>query len=433
MIRVLSFHSTTKRLGVNSLWLLLARLVVQLQLVVFTVLIARALGVAGFGEYAFVAAMIALGNVATTFGTDMLLIREIARTHNARASIIPAALWIQLGLAIVWIVATLVGAEALSNQSREVAAALKLYSLSLLPLAFFTVYTALLRAYERMDLYLLLNVLLAVTQLIAAWLILQYSQKLIPLVLTLNVVQLLAALSAGVVCRIGLTDFHLHWRVTRAQMMPVLRLAWPFALLSVLAVIYQRLGVVMLSASGGDVQVGWYAAAARLIEPVKLLHIAVLGALLPALSHLHVEETAQRWFKRSFWFLLAVGSLAALIMNVIAPLAIPLLFGASYAGSIPVVRVLALSLIPYSVSASLSLRFVTQDRERHALGVMAMSVAIACALNAWLIPQYGMVGAALAVVGSEGAQAMIFLAMLRSEHLCQQRRCSPAGGYALLP
>lgn len=409
-----------RRIRLNSIWLLLARLITQAQLVVFTVLVARSLGVSGFGQYAFVAALIFLGNVATTFGTDTLLIREVARNRQATDGLIPAALWIQVTLSVVWLLAVGIGADVLKGQSPDVVLALKVYSLSLLPLAFFTVFTAVLRAHERMDVYLLLNGIVALMQLAGAWWVLQQHGGLLSLVMMLNVVQLGVAVVAGVLCRSSLPAFHFHWRVTRSQLMSVVHLAWPFALLGVLAVIYQRLGVLMLSTLGTEAQTGWYAAAARVIEPLKILHFAVLGALLPALAHLAAptadrqqNRMATRLFRRSMLFLLTVSTLAAITISVLAQPIVILLFGASYAESAALVQLLAVSLIPYTISASLSLRLVTQGNERRVLWATALSVMLAFGLNRWLIPGYESSGAALAVVGSESFLAMLLVVVRR--------------------
>jgi hypothetical protein len=61
------------QLAKDSLWVLAARLCAQGALALFTILIARRLGSAGFGEYAFIASAVFIGNMLTTFGTDMLL------------------------------------------------------------------------------------------------------------------------------------------------------------------------------------------------------------------------------------------------------------------------------------------------------------------------------------------------------------------------
>ncbi len=399
-----------RRIRLNSIWLLLARLLTQVQLVAFTVLVARQLGTAGFGQYAFVAALIFLGNVATTFGTDTLLIREIAGTRQAKDGLIPAALWIQLALSVIWLIVVGVGADMLNDQPPEVVMALKVYSLSLIPLAFFTVFTAVLRAHERMDLYLMLSVVVAFVQLAGAWWILREKDDLLALVLMLDGVQLGAAIFAGAVCRFGLPAFHFHWTIARHQLLRMARLAWPFALISVLAVLYQRLGVLMLSTLSTETQTGWYAAATRVIEPVKMLHFAVLGALLPALAHLADRQQAplaSRIFQRSLLFLLISSTLACLVIVLFAPFIVTLLFGAAYAAAAPLVQILAVSLIPYTISASLAVQQITQGRERSVLWATTIALLAAFLLNRWLVPDWGSSGAALTVVASESLLAAI--------------------------
>ena len=84
--------------GRNTAWLLAGRLVSQAFTILFTVLLAARLGVVGLGEYAFVAAIVFLANVVTTFGTDMVLVREIAA--GGPVARWAAALAVQLGLTL---------------------------------------------------------------------------------------------------------------------------------------------------------------------------------------------------------------------------------------------------------------------------------------------------------------------------------------------
>jgi O-antigen/teichoic acid export membrane protein len=404
-----------QRVRLNSIWLLLARLITQAALVLSTVLIARALGVIGFGQYAFVAALIVLGNVATTFGTDTLLIREVARDRQAGAYLVGAALWLQLILSLSWLIVVVVVVRPMIDQSTEVLLAIQIYSLSLIPLAFFTVYSAVLRAHERMDLYLLLSVGVAIIQLGGVWWVLQKNSSLLSLVVMLDGVQLIAAIFAGVMCQRRLPNFHLKWMIERQLLFHLVRLAWPFALLGALAVIYQRLGVLMLSTLGTAADTGWYAAASRIIEPVKILHFAVLGALLPTLARLTASTTdsqqaqAANVFQRSWLFLLAISAFVALIIVMLAEPLVALLFGTTYIPSAALVRILAISLIPYTISAAWSVRLVAQGQERHVMGALILSLAVAFIMNRWLIPSHGSSGAALTVVISESVFAAALL------------------------
>ena len=422
-------HPAFQGIRLNAIWLLLARIITQAQLILFTILVARSLGVTGFGQYAFVAALIVVGNVATTFGTDTLLIREEARqraVHDdaplfARSAegLIPSALLIQLMLSAAWLIFIGLGADILSGQSAEVSLALKISSLSLLPLAFFTVFTAVLRAHERMDVYFLLSGVVACVQLGGAWWVLHRDGNLLALVTVLNLVQVMAAISAGLLCRLTLPAFHFDWSVSRRHLFRVARLAWPFALLSVLAVIYQRLGILMLSTSNGAMQAGWFAAAARIIEPVKLLHFAVLGALLPALARLTADKAtvqqnqAADIYRRSMLFLLMFSALAAAGLIALAQPIVMQLFGAAYVDAVPLVQILALSLIPYTFSASRSVQLVALGQERHVLWATAISLAVAFCLNGWLIPRFGVNGAAFTVVCSESVLATILFVSRR--------------------
>src|ERR1700690_664246 len=111
-------------LAKNSLWMILSRFGAQGLAVIFTVVLARRMGSAGFGEYAFIAALIYVANSLTTFGTDMVLIREIAAQDDLSG--LPAALMIQLVLSALRITAIWLFAARIPNQSTETILALKI-------------------------------------------------------------------------------------------------------------------------------------------------------------------------------------------------------------------------------------------------------------------------------------------------------------------
>ena len=195
---------------------------------------------------------------------------------------------------------------------------------------------------------------------------------------------------------------------------------WPLALLSVLAVIYQRVGVLMLGVQAGDTATGWFAAAARIVEPFKFIHLAVLGALLPALSRLTSSSegmpsgdgpagAARRAFSNSFIGLLGISVLIALSVFLVAWPLVTLLYGPGYTPAAIALQVMIWSLIPYTISACLSLRLIVQRRERRVLLITLIGVVVSLTLNLWLIPAYGLIGAAVAVLSSEITQAGIFV------------------------
>jgi PST family polysaccharide transporter len=400
------------QLAQNSLWLLAARIGTQALTVLFTVLLARRLGIDGFGEYAFVAAVIILGNTLTSFGTDMLLIREIAGRGDF--SRLPAALLLQLMLsslfvALVWLVVPL-----LPNQSPAAVLALRVYSLALFPLAFFTIFTAALRGRERMVAYTLLNLSVAALQVAGLWVFRDAVTNVIALAVLLLIVQVLAAVLAGVLCTAQIDGFwqprHLSW-----QAIPeVLRSAGPIAALGLLGMLYQKLGLYLLATLSGVAVTGWFSAAQRAVEASKTVHLAVFTALYPGMARAETDSTRQTgWAEalRFSWKILLAGAvLAALALSLLAAPLVRLLYGAEFEPAVPVLRILVWTLIPYTANTFLTLSFVAAQKERAVGWALTAGLFGLASMCLWWIPVTGAVGVAWAVLIAECIQAAVLLA-----------------------
>jgi O-antigen/teichoic acid export membrane protein len=427
------------RIALNSLWLLAARIASQGLMLVFTVLVARYLGQAGLGQYALVASLVFLGNVLTTFGLDTFLIREIAVQRSAAAASLAAALGIQLGLSAL----VIGGVNLAPGWLGEVSAtawALRIYSLSLIPLAFTTAFSASLRAYERMDLILALNLFSSAAQTGGAWLLLASGGQLVALSSLLVAVQMLAALAAGAMCFLWLPGFGLILRIPTALVRHMVRQGIPLVLLAGLMVAYQRMGVLMLSLLAGDAITGWFAAAARVTDALKMIHYAFFGAIFPVMSRLAVRGRLSEigspagledmLSRTSLWFLLSLGLLAALAISLLAGPAIRLLYGMDYAPAAPALQILAWSLIPFAINTYAFFWLVSRGRETTALKVSLASAGSAVVLHAILIRAFGLVGACLAVLLGEVIQAAFYLPYVRGR-MAESRGAAPLPGAAL--
>ncbi len=411
------------RLGKNSTWMLLSRLGAQGLAVIFTVLLARQLGSQGFGEYAFIAAAIYLGNALTTFGSDMLLIREIAGQGNLAR--LPAALILQLVLSVLFISFTFLAAPLLPNQGQEAIAGLQVYSLSLIPLALFSVFTTALRGKQDMSAYMLLNLASALLQVAAAWLTARLGGGVIQLVWLLLAVQGFSALLAGMLCTLRIPGFWRSWRFSAGEILPLARACAPIALLTVFGLAYQKLPIYMLSVMGGAVLTGWFSAALRTIEASKTVHLAVFTALYPAMAHDLRPRSgspghAAPWstpFGPSWWLLLAGAGAAALALFVLArPLAL-ILYGPAYTASILPIKIMAWVLVPFTVNNFLSLLLLAAHKEGMILRVQLAGLLTLAALSAWWIPLWSLPGACLASLVAETVQAAAYLSPYWREYV----------------
>ena len=432
-------------LAKNSLWMILSRFAAQGSAVVFTILLARRLGSSAFGEYAFIAAVIFVANALTTFGTDMLLIREIAAKDDLSG--LPMALILQLVLSFLFIAFVWLFGNWIPNQGDETITALKIYGLAFIPLAFFTVFTTALRGKQLMGAYGLLNIILPLLQIGAVLLL--HEKNLILLFSFLLFAQILVVLFAGLLCSFVIPHF---WRLFRLSSLrrgsghdfllafysSFLKAA-PIAWLTLLGMIYQRINIYLLSTMNGATETGMYAAAFRVVEASKTAHMAVFAALYPAMaqdlslrpakreSNVRAEETTASpgfntsetsiRYARPSPAITYLTSSAIVISFSLFLLAKPLtifLYGSEYSSSVYVLRILAWILIPFTVNTYLTLSFLASNQERIIGRALIGSLLGLLILNLWWIPVKGPEGSAWAALIAECIQSFILFVGARA-------------------
>ncbi len=396
------------RLARNSLWLLIARVGAQVCMVIVTYLLARRLGVAGFGEYAFIATAILIGNSLTTFGSDMYLIREIAAKSGF--SELPSALALQLVLSLVFIVLVYVIAPGLPNQTSESILALRVYSSALIPLAFFTVFTSALRGMQRMISYAWLNLIIPILQVVAISIFIRSGTSIVTLAYLLLIIQALGAVVGGIFCYAILPGFWTGLRFSLDKTISLFIACLPIAMIAILGIIHQKLSLAMLSFLGTTSMVGLFSAAARVMEAMRMGHFAAFTALYPAMANAHQDnKPSHGTFRLSSLLLLVFSAGGSILIYLFAKPVVDIFFGSGYRLSVPVLKILSFTLIPYTINAYLSLVFLATKKEKIVLRIYTVSLFILLISNLVLIPRTGQIGAGWAILIGEVAQAVLFL------------------------
>jgi len=411
------------KLARNSLWLLIARVGAQVSMVIVTYLLARRLGTAGFGEYAFIATAIMVGNTLTTFGSDMYLIREIAA--KADFSELPSVLVLQLILSCIFITFVFSLAPYLPNQTPDSILALKVYSFALIPLAFFTVFTSVLRGTQSMSAYAWLNFAIPVFQVVAIFIFIQRGTNIVMLAYLLLGVQTAGTILAGMLCSSYFSNLK-ELNISFEKLISLFVACLPIALIAVVGIVYQKMSLAALSFLGTASMVGLFSAAARVVEAARMGHVVVFTALYPALANVN-QSKVSRTFKASWLLLILLSAVGAALIYLLAKPIVDIFFGTEYELSIPVLKILAFTLIPYTINSFLSLLFLAWKREQSVLRILMISLLILFGLNLWLIPRTGQLGASWAVLVAEIAQALLFLLAWLNSPLCQMDAVSSKG------
>lgn len=368
-----------------------------------TVLITRALGIEGFGRYAFLFAIVSLASLPTQFGMPVLVVRETAKAAADGAldqlrALLTWAHWFLLGSSIL-----VVGAILIWTQSArpEDFGAMAIACLLVPLIALGALRGAILRGFGH-DLLGQFP-----EHAIRPFLFVGGLVLCMTLGLGLSVAQVFAvqAVATGLATGIGVVI--LWWRappLPKAARLPGQMSKWWKALFfmgatSGLVVINSSVDVIMLGAWSNDAEVGRYRLAATVAALFTLGLQTMNTFAMPYLSrHLHAKDwtalrnVVQRSAQLSFAFACAGFGVVLLIG---AP-GLAWIFGAGFGTAFSVLLILAVGHLLNAFFGPVTDVLMMQGAERLVALVALLSTCTNVALNVALIPRYGAEGAAVA-------------------------------------
>lgn len=236
---------------------------------------------------------------------------------------------------------------------------------------------------------------------------------------------------------------HISIKFQMAEFRPVLRRSLPFALLSLLMMLYSRMDVLLIKKlmPGGDVENGIYAQSTRLLDAINMMAVLVSGLLLPMFSAMLTKNEP----------VTPLVKLAMLILWV--PATMGVMFCYCYGTDIMALlyhetNPYHTTIFVYCISSVLPMCgmyvFGTLLTAGGMLRVLIQMSAIAFVFNAlanyWLIPRMGAEGAAIVALCTHWfiaiACTLVALAKLpvsiRFDHLVKFPILAAAGYGALL-
>lgn len=392
-----------KTLQKNIFWTVFSRFGSQILAIASNVLLARYLGAVGFGEYAFISAVVMIGNAASTFGTDMVLIRKISSRRNY--SDLGSALLMQLLISLVFIIGIFVFYFIF-----PVTSSLLIYSFSLIPLAFFTVFTIALRGSQQMQTFSMLHFLSAIFQFFAVLLLIFEQGNVVQLALFLVIAQILVSLSGLALCVLQIEKFPSHWRFSWNGILLLFRESSRMAVIGTLRLVYEKLAISLLPLLSGVQMTGLFSASVRVMDAARLGHMSALTAIYPEMAK-DGKFVARR---TGFGLLLFAAGFISLTIFLFAPQIVFVLFGDQFASAAHSLRILAWILMPYFVVSYYSLLFVAIEMEKPVLLALIASLLLMITLLITLVPFYGLRGAAISLLSAEFFHAAFLWLQWRS-------------------
>ncbi len=365
-----------------------------------TAVLARRLGVDGFGQVGFAAAVTAYGVVFTDLGLMTVGTRSVAQDRSLAGELVGSVVPLRLLLSLAAAAAMVLIALVLPKPA-AVKWLLVLYAGAVIIQS--VLFEWVFIGSEKMGFVSLSRVVTNCAYFALALALVRNSGDVLLVPVAFGLATLLGALVLffAYVPRFGLP--RLRFGPTRWR--ELLKSAWPIGASSLLTQLHVNLGLVLLGLTATFQQTGIYNSAYGLVLFLLTLDRVFYTVFFPVVSRF-IKNQPGRLAE-------LVGTAARMILVLSIPfcvgafvLARPILdavFSSRYGGAFPVLRILVWFL-PLSMFSSLAgYTLLAAGNERQFLRNTAIGVGAAVVFNLVAVPLAGSTGAALAMVAGEAA------------------------------
>ncbi|MDB4973977.1 MAG: polysaccharide biosynthesis protein [Myxococcaceae bacterium] len=399
----LSMHGLARDTAI----LLAERVVRLLAGLLVAIYCARTLGPSAYGLYSYALSLVLLFSFLGQAGLEQILVRELVHKGAAAEATLAAAFSLRLigasGAGIVAILAARLGASA----DLPVTLLVSLLALSGLLQASYVAdaWLQAQRAFRPSSTAKTIALLVAALGRIVAA---SSAAPLLGLALVSVGEAVLTGVLLGWVARDkGLRLRHALAALDRREQRRLWTAARPMLLSSFAVALYARGDVFLLGRLSSLGEVGMYSAAASLSEALYVLPVALMTAAGPRLAELHRRDPPG--FRAACMSLVSVSSGAglavALALSLLASPIVSLVYGSRFADAPSILAVHVWSTWMVFVSVASEPWYVNEGLQHLYVRKTVIAAVSNLALNLWLIPKHGGLGAAVATVVSYALSA----------------------------
>jgi O-antigen/teichoic acid export membrane protein len=397
--------TTAQRVFRNSAFPMTASLLNKAIDLGFAVIMFRVLGPEGVGAYTFAGVLTAYFDIVVGWGLATLITRDVARDpagagrYLGNATALRVILWFGAAGATALLVGPL-GAPL--GIDPPLAFAIWLLVLGLVPSLLSGVLSALFLAHERMEVPAGVTVFSTVSKVVLGLAVLFAGWGYVGLAavsIATNVATLilLAVLYAALI----------GWprpSVDPRFLWLMLGSSFPLLVNGLLNQLFFKIDVLLLKPLAGDLALGWYSTAYKVIDGLQVIPASFVIALFPLLSRLapHDRRQLARVSETGLKVLLALAFPIAVGTTLLAEPIVLILAGPGYLPESAWALQILIWYLPISfVNGLLQYVLIAVNRQRTLSVAFGVGVLFNVAANLALIPAYGYLGAAVVTVASE--------------------------------
>jgi O-antigen/teichoic acid export membrane protein len=360
--------------------------------------VARKLGETGLGAFVFAIAYLGFVMVAVDLGLDRYILRAIARQRESANHLFFNVIALKLVLAVPLFTLSLVGLHLVGYNARAQTTCLAL-TVGVLSDSIARTQTAIFSAHERGGPPSIADAFQRICSAGLGIVALQAGYGVVAVALSYSAGSLLGVVVGFALLHrtIGMparTVSHRSWRSLTAASIP-------FAAQDTFSILLARMDTLILAMIATQAAVGRYGAAYRLFESTFFITYALTGSFSAMYAYLKLQgDPPLRFvFQRSLKLALVLLMPLSVAFLVLASPICRLIYGASFAAA-PPLRILGPGVVLMGIVTLCVSLLVSRENPRRMVPLTAAMAGLNVALNLILIPLYGDIGAAAAMLAT---------------------------------
>lgn len=383
----------------NTVWIFLGDLFGRLLRMGLIIYAARVLGTDGWGVFSYATSIGIILVIFSDIGISSIITREASQKKEGYKTFIGTAVLLKIILVVASTILLLFVGPLVSHIPETAGIFIFIAAISffdnLRELCFY-----INRASEKMERETIIKTIMNVVILVAGIILLKMNATPIAMALAYTLGSAVGFFIIAIVIRRDLAEF--LKKADRKMFGIVLKVAWPFAVITLITIILGSIDTYMLGFWKDAHEIGLYSSVQRIYAFVAVIPGTLTVATFPLMSRLaNVDRDKFRaTLEKAISILLLLGLPIALGGALLSRELVLLLFGPSYAGAIPIMAVMMLMILISFPLTLLSNAVFAYNKQKGLSSIYILGIVVNIGLNFWLIPPWGALGAAIATLVS---------------------------------
>ena len=392
--------SQIKKIFQDMSWILISQIIASICGFIWTILIARYLGVNDYGILGFATSLTGILMITVDFGISTHIVRHIATNYDSAPKYLGNALPLKSFFAVFTFILTLIILLIMKCDELTITVTL-LFTIEVAIRSFISLMNGAFQAFEQGKYQGIGNTLLNTILLIFILLAIFSDWGLLGITFAYLISNIIALTYLYITFTKNVTKPHFELDKTFCKKITLYSI--PFAITGVLYSIYYSVDIIMLENIIGNVATGIYNASYKLINVITLLYSAYTAVIFPVMSKLfkNDEKLLEISYEKSIRYLMLIMIPLAVGTMLYSTDIILLIYGQEYIDSAPTLSILIWTVCLLFLASPGNILLQSAHKEVTVTKIYAIAALFNFILNLILIPKFSYIGAAITTVASD--------------------------------